>query len=62
MNMQNVKVRDVVLIHNDGARLHWKLGIIDSLIQGNDGLVCAVNVRTNNRDTSRPVVPIIINA
>ena len=45
MNMQNVKVGDVVLIHNDGPRLHWKLGITDSLIQGNDGLVCAVNVR-----------------
>ena len=55
MNMQNVKVGDVVLIHNDGPRLHWKLSIVDSLIQGNDGLVRAVNVRTNNRVTSRQI-------
>ena len=55
MNMQNVKVGDVVLIHIDGPRLHWKLGIIDSLLQGNNGLVHAVNVWTNNRVTSRPI-------
>lgn len=55
MNVQNVKVEDMVLIHNDGPRLHWRLGVIDSLIQGNDGLVRAVNVRTNNRVTSRPI-------
>ena len=55
INIQNVKAGDVVLIHNDGHRLHWRLGIVDSLIQGNDGLVRAVNVRTNNRVTSRPI-------
>ena len=52
MNMQSVKAGDVVLIHDDGPRLYWKLGVIDSLIQGNDGLVRAVNVRTSNRITS----------
>ena len=41
MNMQNVKVGDMVLIHHDGPRLHQKLDIVDSLIQGNDGLVRA---------------------
>ena len=55
MNMQNVEVGDVVLIHDDGPRLQWRLGIVDSLLQGNDGLVRAVNVRTNNRITSRPI-------
>ena len=55
LNMQNVKVGEVVLIHDDGPRLHWRLGIIDSFIQGNDGLVRAVNVRTSNRVTSRPI-------
>ena len=53
--MQNVKVGEVVLIHDDGPRLHWRLGIIDNFIQGNDGLVRAVNVRTSNRVTSRPI-------
>ena len=55
MNMQSGKAEHVVLIHDDGPRLYWKLGVIDSLIQGNDGLVHAVNVRTNNRITSRPI-------
>ena len=55
MNMQNVEVGDMVLIHDDGPRLQWRLGIVDSLLQGNDGLVRAVNVRTNNRITSRPI-------
>ena len=50
-----MKVGDVVLIHDDRPRLHWRLGVIDSLIQGNDGLVRAVNVRTSNRVTSRPI-------
>jgi len=54
-NAQSVKVGDIVLIHDDGPRLHWRLAIVDSLIQGNDGLVRAVNVHTNNRITSRPI-------
>ena len=54
-NMQRVKVGDAVLIHNDRSRLHWpwRLGVVDSLIQGNDGLVRAVNVKTNNQATSQ---------
>ena len=55
MNMQRVKVGDVVLIHNDGPRIHWRLGVVHSLIQGNDGLFRAVNVKTNNQVTSRPI-------
>ena len=41
--------------HDDGPRLYWKLGVVDSLIQGNDSLVRAVNLRTNNRITSRSI-------
>jgi len=55
MNIQNVQIGDVVLIHDDGPRLHWRLGVIDSLIQGNDGFVRSANVRTSNRVTSRPI-------
>ena len=54
-NAQSVKMGDIALIHDDGPRLHWRLAIVDSLIQGNDGLVRAVNVRTNNRITSGPI-------
>jgi len=41
-------VGDVVLIHIDEPRIHWRLGVVESLIQGNYGLVYAVNVRSNN--------------
>ena len=54
-NVQNVKVGDVVLIHDDGPRLRWRFGVIEGLIEGNDGLVRAVNIRNNNRVTSRPI-------
>jgi len=53
--MQQVNIEDVVLIHNDGPRIHWELGVLESLIQGNDGLVHAVNVRANNQVTSHPI-------
>ena len=55
LNIQNVRVGDIVMIHDDGPRLHWRLGVINSLIPGKDGLVRAVNVRTSNRVTSRPI-------
>ena len=51
-NMQRVKVGDIVLIHN---KLHWILGVVDSLILGNDGLIHAENVKTNNQVTSKPI-------
>jgi len=55
MNIQNVQIGDVMLIHDDGPRLHWRLSVIDSLIQGNDGFVWLVNVHTINRVMSRPI-------
>ena len=46
---------DVVMIHDDGPRIHWRLAIVDSLIKGNDGLLRAANIRTSNRITSRSI-------
>ena len=54
-NVQRIKEGEVVLIHDDGPRLRWRLGLVDSLITGNDGLVRAANVRTSNQITSRPI-------
>ena len=54
-NNQHVKAGEVILIQDDGPRIHWRLGIVDSLITGNDGLVRAANVRTSNCITSRPI-------
>ena len=60
-NVQKIK-EGVVLIHDDGPRLHWRLGLVDSLITGNDGLVRAANVRTSNQITSRPITKLEISA
>ena len=54
-NQQRVKVGDVILIHDDKPRLNWKLAVIKELVEGNDGLVRAANVRTKNGITSRPI-------
>ena len=43
-NEQTIRVGDVVMIHDDGPRIHWWLAIVDSLIKGNDGLVRAANM------------------
>jgi len=43
-NMQQVKVGGLVLIHNDGPRIRWRCSVVDSLIQGNDGLVHAMQM------------------
>jgi len=45
-NRQDIKVGDVVLIHNEGPRLDWKLAVVEELIVGGDGLVRAANIRT----------------
>ena len=51
-NEQQVNVGDVVLVHDDSARVNWKLVVIESLNKGADGLVhsasiCTVTGRTN---------------
>ena len=37
--MQRVKVGDVVLIHGDGPRVHWKLAVIKKLPKGVESLI-----------------------
>ena len=54
-NEQSVRVGDVVLIHSKKARLLWHMAVIESLIRGKDGLVRAVNLRTSNGRTNRPI-------
>ena len=46
----------MVLIHNEGPRLYWKLAVVEELIVGGDGLVRAANIRTSNGRTNRPIV------
>ena len=51
-----IKVGDVVLVHDDGPRLQWKLAVVHKLItSADDGLIRAAEIRTTRGITSRPV-------
>ena len=50
-----VKVGDVVLIHEDGPRIDWKMAVIEKLIVSEDGQVRAAEIRTANGKTNRPL-------
>ena len=51
-----IRKGDIVVVHNDALRLHWKLAIVEEPIKGNDGLVRAARIRTSNCTTTRPIV------
>ncbi len=50
------KLGDIVLIHDEGPRLMWKLGRITGLYTGRDGLVRVAQLKTNTGTTTRPAV------
>ena len=52
---QNVRVGDVVVVHDDVPRSRWQLAIIEELIEGLDGGIRAAKIRTANGKTNRPV-------
>ena len=54
-NSQQVKVGDVVLIHDEGPRISWRLAVIKNLITGGDGLVRAADIQTSTGRTNRPI-------
>ena len=53
--MQSIKIGDVVLIHDDGPRVHWKLVVIDKLSKGGDGPIHSADIRTSSGKTNRPI-------
>ena len=55
-NKQAIRKGDVVIIHDDKPRLQWKLAVVEDLIKGNDGLIRAAHIRTDNVKTTRPIV------
>ena len=55
-NKQVIKKGDIVVVHDDVPRLCWKLAVVEEPIKGNDGLVCAAHIRTDNCTTTRPIV------
>jgi len=54
-NVQTVRVGDVVQIHDDTPRIQWRLGVIEHLNKGSDGLVRSVQLRTSTGTTNRPI-------
>lgn len=51
----SVAVGDLVHIHDECSRINWRMGVIESLIQGKDGHVRSVTLRTSTGKTSRPI-------
>ena len=65
MTKENIKVGDVVIIHDDGPRLKWHLAVVEELQRGNDELVRSAIIRTANGITNRPITklyPLEVNA
>ena len=54
-NIQQVKVGDVVLVHDDTPRVNWKYAVVESVIRGNDGLIRAANICTGNGKTTQSI-------
>ena len=50
-----VKVGDVVLVHDEGSRINWKLTVVEELFSGRDGQERAVNIRCQGGITNRPI-------
>ena len=44
-----------MLIHDDTARVNWKLAVIESVNKGEDGLIRSANIRTTTGRTNRPI-------
>ena len=55
VNNQEIKVGDVVIVHNEGPRSTWRLAVVKALHRGHDGLVRAADIRTSTGETSRPI-------
>ena len=44
-----------MLVHDDSARVNWKLAGIESVNKGGDGLIRSANIRMATRRTNRPI-------
>ena len=55
-NIQKISIGDVVLVHDEGPRIQWKLAVIEKLNKGRDGMICSADIRTSTGKTNRPIV------
>ena len=54
-NKQQVNVGNIVLVHDDLARVKCKVPIIESVNKGKDGLIRSANICTATRRINRPI-------
>ena len=54
-NHQNVKIGDVVLVHDDVPRNKWRLAVIERLDKGYDGLIRTAYICTSTGRKNRPI-------
>ena len=48
-------IGDVVIVHDEGPRLYWKLAKIIETIKGSDGIVRVARIKMGDNITTRPV-------
>jgi len=41
---------------DDKPRVQWKLAVVEELIEGRDGMICAAHIRMNRLKTTYPIV------
>ena len=58
-NDYKIAAGDMVLVHDDGPHVQWRLAVVEDLIHGGDSLVRAANIRTSTGRTNRPIVRLI---
>ena len=46
-NNCKIAVGDIVLVHDDGLHVQWRLVVVKDLLHGGDGLMSATNIRTS---------------
>ncbi|XP_065894153.1 uncharacterized protein [Dysidea avara] len=54
-NHQEVKAGDIVLVHDDAARINWRMAVIESVNKGADGMIRSANIRTTTGRNNRPI-------
>ena len=55
-NIQQVRIGDVDLVHDDTPQINWQLAVIEDITRGSDGLIRAANICTKSGRTNRPIV------
>ena len=51
-NEQRVKIGDIILVHDDTPRIKWKLGVIEGVNKGADGLIRSAVIQTTTGKTN----------